>query len=93
MSVGASSYSLDLERLGAAYHASELTPSVVVDNALAAIEASRKDGLPFGITFISPAFGESALAQWGSRFHRAAAQRLGATAFSLPDARGGVADV
>ena len=55
--------------------------------AIAVPAALREDGLPFGITLIAPAFGEAALAYWGARFHRAAAQSLGATAFPLPDAR------
>ena len=55
--------------------------------AIAVPGAFREDGRPFGITLIAPAFGEAALAQWGARFHRAAAQQLGATPFPLPAAR------
>jgi allophanate hydrolase len=56
----------------------------LLDLAAIAVPAGfREDGLPCGITLISPAFGEAALAQWGARFHRATSQRLGATSFAL----------
>jgi len=55
--------------------------------AIAVPGALRDDGLPFGITLIAPAFDEAVLLQWGARFHRSVAGRLGATSFPLPEAR------
>ena len=54
--------------------------------AIAVPGGFRDDGLPCGITFIAPALSDLTLAHWGSRFHRAAESRLGATRFVLPEA-------
>ncbi|HYH43671.1 MAG TPA: allophanate hydrolase, partial [Burkholderiales bacterium] len=53
--------------------------------AIAVPAAFREDGLPSGVTFIAPALQDATLAEFGARFHRAVATRLGATAFTLPD--------
>jgi allophanate hydrolase len=55
----------------------------LLDLAAIAVPAPfREDGLPFGMTFIAPAFHDALLARVASRFHRAHARRLGATAFN-----------
>jgi allophanate hydrolase len=53
--------------------------------AIAVPAAFREDRLPFGIALIAPALHDGMLAHWGSRFHHAAANKLGATPFLLPD--------
>ncbi|MFN0218040.1 MAG: allophanate hydrolase [Hyphomicrobium sp.] len=64
-------------------------------SALAVPAGFRDDGLPFGVTFIAPAFADAAIAEFGDRLHRAAsAVRLGASAHRLDatpkfDASGG----
>src|SRR5581483_1830016 len=45
----------------------------------------RTDGLPFGVTFLAPAWHETMLAKLGSRYHRAVGGTLGATAMQLAD--------
>jgi allophanate hydrolase len=58
----------------------------LLDLAAIAVPAGfRKDGLPFGITLIGAALSDAALANWGSRFHRAAGTKLGATPFDYPE--------
>lgn len=52
--------------------------------ALAVPGGMRGDGLPGGVTFIAPAFGDALLCELGDRFHRASTTTLGATQFSLP---------
>jgi allophanate hydrolase len=54
--------------------------------ALAVPAGLRRDGLPAGVTLVAPAFGESALLEYGARIHRAAGGRLGATQHPLPAA-------
>ncbi|HYC46988.1 MAG TPA: allophanate hydrolase [Burkholderiales bacterium] len=52
----------------------------LLDLAAIAVPATfRDDGLPFGVTFIAPAFEDALLAQWGSRFSARAASRASAT--------------
>jgi allophanate hydrolase len=46
----------------------------------------RRDGLPFGVTLVAPAFSDAALARLGAALHRAAGLALGATGEPLPDA-------
>ncbi len=59
----------------------------LLDLAAIAIPAGfREDRLPTGITLIAPALDDLTLAHWGSRFHRAAVTRLGATRFLFPGA-------
>ena len=53
--------------------------------AIAAPGGFREDGLPAGITLIAPALEDITLAQLAARFQRAAASKLGATPFALPD--------
>jgi allophanate hydrolase len=54
--------------------------------ALAVPDSMRADGLPFGVTFIAPAFCEGALLELGAQWQRAAALPLGATTHALPPA-------
>jgi allophanate hydrolase len=52
----------------------------LLDLAAVAVPAGfRDDGLPFGITFIAPAFEDALLVHWGSRFHERCRLPLGAT--------------
>ena len=55
--------------------------------AVAAPAGLRRDGLPAGVTFVAPAFGESALLEYADRIQRAAGSRLGATSHVLPASR------
>ena len=52
--------------------------------ALAVPAGLRRDGLPAGVTLVSPAFGENALLEYAARIQRAAGGRLGATRHPLP---------
>lgn len=56
-------------------------------SALAVPAGFRDDGLPFGITFIAPAWHDSALAALGRRWQQHVALPLGATGVALPEAR------
>jgi allophanate hydrolase len=52
----------------------------LLDLAAVAVPAGfRPDGLPFGVTLFGPAFGDSALARFAERLHRAQDLPLGAT--------------
>jgi allophanate hydrolase len=52
----------------------------LLDLAAVAVPAGfRADGLPFGVTLFGPAFGDSALARFAERLHRAQDLPLGAT--------------
>jgi allophanate hydrolase len=53
-------------------------------SALAVPSSLRTDGLPFGVTFIAPAFCEDALLALGGRWQRALDLPLGATQNKLP---------
>ncbi|HLH75823.1 MAG TPA: allophanate hydrolase [Candidatus Binataceae bacterium] len=53
-------------------------------SAIAVPAGFRRDGLPFGISLIAPAFGEGALAPIADRFHRAQPSTIGATGRPLP---------
>jgi allophanate hydrolase len=52
--------------------------------ALAVPAGFRRDGLPFGITLIGPAFADRALLELGGRCHAAAGLRLGAGTAPVP---------
>jgi allophanate hydrolase len=57
----------------------------LLDLAAVAVPAGFKaDGLPFGITLIAPSGSERTLLQYADRFHRAGAEKLGATTFQFP---------
>ncbi len=57
------------------------------DLAAVALPAGfRRDGLPFGVTCIAPAFSDRALCALGEAFQRRLDLRLGATAHRLPPA-------
>ena len=47
----------------------------------------RKDGLPFGVTLVGPAFTDRALAAIGARLHEASCEKVGATPWPVPPAR------
>ena len=52
----------------------------LLDLAAIAVPAGfRDDGLPFGITFVAPAFEDALLAHWAARFHEQPRMTLGAT--------------
>ena len=53
-------------------------------SALALPAGFRRDGLPFGITLLAPAFHDHALCILGERVQRAGALPLGATGWELP---------
>jgi allophanate hydrolase len=55
--------------------------------ALAVPAGFRRDGLPFGVTLVAPAFHDPLLAAIGSALHQAAALPLGATGYPLPEPR------
>ena len=60
----------------------------LLDTAAIAVPAGfRGDGLPFGITFFGPAWTDATIAQFGHRFQRATATRLGSTNDPLPPPR------
>jgi allophanate hydrolase len=52
--------------------------------ALAVPSGRRENGLPFGVTFIAPAFTEGRLASLGAAFHSATGLTLGATSHPVP---------
>jgi allophanate hydrolase len=57
----------------------------LLDLAAVAVPAGfRADGLPFGVTLIAPSGSERTLLQYADRFHRAGAEKLGATRFQFP---------
>lgn len=57
----------------------------LMDLAALAVPSGRKDnGLPFGVTFIAPAFTEGRLASLGAAFHAASGLLLGATPHPVP---------
>ena len=66
----------------------------LMDLAALAVPSGRKDnGLPFGVTFIAPAFTEGRLASLGAAYHFATGLALGATSHPVPaPAYGGPAD-
>jgi len=53
-------------------------------SAIALPASMRPDGLPFGVTFIAPAWAEPALCALGADWQRDTALPLGATALTLP---------
>jgi allophanate hydrolase len=59
--------------------------------AVAIPSGLRANGLPFGVTFIAPAFHEGALASLGAAFHAATGLPLGATSHPVPAAAATVA--
>jgi allophanate hydrolase len=59
----------------------------LLDLAAVAVPFSmRDDGLPFGVTFVAPAWTERALLELAARWQRAAGLPLGATGAALPAA-------
>lgn len=52
--------------------------------ALAVPAGMRQNGLPFGVTFIAPAFTEGRLASWGAAFHGSTGLAMGATSHPVP---------
>ncbi len=59
----------------------------LLDLAAIAVPAGfQKDGLPFGITLVAPAFTDEALCALGGAIHRRLVPRMGATAATLPPA-------
>lgn len=55
-------------------------------SALAVPAGLRTDGVPWGVTFIAPAWSEPALLALGARWHANVGGKLGATNFPLPAA-------
>jgi allophanate hydrolase len=55
--------------------------------AIAVPAGFQRDGLPFGVTLIAPAFADDALCALGDAAHRAAGSTLGATRKPLPAAQ------
>jgi allophanate hydrolase len=47
----------------------------------------RKDGLPFGVTLVGPAFSDRSLAAIGARLHEAGCEKVGAMPWAVPAAR------
>jgi len=61
----------------------------LLDLAAIAVPAGfQRDGLPFGITLVAPAFTDEALCALGDRAHRAAVKTMGATGLPLPNETG-----
>jgi allophanate hydrolase len=58
-------------------------------SAIAVPAGFQRDGLPFGVTLIAPAFGDDALCALGGEAQRAAVDRMGATGLPLPPAAPG----
>ncbi|HXM80784.1 MAG TPA: allophanate hydrolase [Burkholderiales bacterium] len=54
-------------------------------SAIAVPAGFQRDGLPFGVTLIAPAFADEALCALGDAAHRAAVKTMGATGLSLPE--------
>ncbi|HZD20920.1 MAG TPA: amidase family protein [Burkholderiales bacterium] len=58
----------------------------LLDLAAIAVPAGfQRDGLPFGITLVAPAFTDEALCALGDSAHRAAVKTMGATGLPLPN--------
>jgi allophanate hydrolase len=58
----------------------------LLDLAAIALPAGfRRDGIPFGVTLIAPAWSDAALLEFGARWQHALALPLGATGVPLPD--------
>jgi allophanate hydrolase len=55
--------------------------------AVAVPSGFRRDGLPFGVTFVGPAWSDYELLQCADRMHRASVQHLGALTVALPQQR------
>ncbi len=53
-------------------------------SAIALPSSMRADGLPFGVTFVAPAWAEPALCALGAAWQRGTALPLGATGLALP---------
>ncbi len=58
-------------------------------SAIAVPAGFQRDGLPFGVTLIAPAFADEALCALGAPAQRAAVDKMGATGLALPAAEGG----
>jgi allophanate hydrolase len=57
----------------------------LLDLAAIAVPAGfQRDGLPFGVTFVAPAFNDEVLCSLGEIAHRAAVKTMGATGLPLP---------
>jgi allophanate hydrolase len=57
----------------------------LLDLAAIAVPAGfQRDGLPFGVTFVAPAFNDEVLCSLGDIAHRAAVKTMGATGLPLP---------
>jgi allophanate hydrolase len=57
----------------------------LLDLAAIAVPAGfQRDGLPFGVTFVAPAFNDEVLCSLGDIAHRAAVKTIGATGLPLP---------
>jgi allophanate hydrolase len=62
----------------------------LLDLAAVAVPAGfQKNGLPFGVTLVAPAFADEALCALGGVVHRRLVERMGATAAMLPKESGG----
>jgi allophanate hydrolase len=58
----------------------------LLDLAAIAVPAGfQRDGLPFGVTFVAPAFNDEVLCSLGGIAQRAAVKTMGATGLPLPD--------
>ena len=58
-------------------------------SAIAVPAGFQRDGLPFGVTLIAPAFADEALCALGAPAQRAAVDKMGATGLALPALEGG----
>lgn len=64
----------------------------LLDMAACAVPAGfAPDGLPFGVTFVSPAFTDEDLASLAGRFHEALGEAIGAARIEKPEAPAGQA--
>jgi allophanate hydrolase len=64
----------------------------LLDLAAIAVPAGfQKDGLPFGITFVAPAFSDEGLCGLGGVVHRRLVDKMGAMGVALPELGGGEA--
>ena len=58
----------------------------LLDLAAIAVPAGfQRDGMPFGVTLVAPAFNDDVLCSLGDIAHRAAVKTMGATGLPLPD--------
>jgi allophanate hydrolase len=58
----------------------------LLDLAAIAVPAGfQRDGLPFGVTLVAPAFNDEVLCSLGDIAHRAAVETMGASGLPLPD--------